>query len=186
LEEPPALLTALTHAPSRHMPSPFSSPTTHSNISQHTLATIRHRDDESERASLLSRSSGASYGVAPPIDPLAPAQPSRKRIIFKAAVKMAAIFIVGCLLLGGTLYIAMPRLEECVTRRLSRAILCLTRLCYSVDREKLRIPKSFDQLQALNELLKKYRDIYPFRILICFVIMYLLCAHFLTSSHPQS
>jgi uncharacterized membrane protein YdjX (TVP38/TMEM64 family) len=28
----------------------------------------------------------------------------------------------------------------------------------------------------LNGILKKYRDIYPYRIVICFVVTYLLCA----------
>jgi hypothetical protein len=44
-----------------------------------------------------------------------------------------------------------------------------------VDKPALRIPKSFADLQALNTLLKKYRDIYPFRIVICYVAVYLLC-----------
>jgi uncharacterized membrane protein YdjX (TVP38/TMEM64 family) len=42
------------------------------------------------------------------------------------------------------------------------------------DRPLLRIPKSFAHLQDLNNLLKKYRDIYPFRIFISYVIAYLL------------
>lgn len=40
----------------------------------------------------------------------------------------------------------------------------------------LRIPKSFAQLQDLNGLLKKYRDIYPYRIVVCYVTTYLLSA----------
>lgn len=39
----------------------------------------------------------------------------------------------------------------------------------------LKIPKSFAELQALNTLLKKYRDIYPYRIVVCYVTVYLLC-----------
>jgi uncharacterized membrane protein YdjX (TVP38/TMEM64 family) len=42
----------------------------------------------------------------------------------------------------------------------------------------LRIPKSFAQLQALNQLLKKYRDIYPYRIVICYVTTYLFLQAF--------
>jgi len=38
----------------------------------------------------------------------------------------------------------------------------------------LRIPKSFAQLQDLNALLKKYRDIHPYRIAISYVATYLL------------
>ena len=44
----------------------------------------------------------------------------------------------------------------------------------SDDRPLLHIPKSFDDLKALNLLLKKYRDIYPERIVVCYVITYLL------------
>lgn len=47
-----------------------------------------------------------------------------------------------------------------------------------VDRPRLRIPKSFAQLQDLNGLLKKYRDIYPYRIVVCYVITYLLFVRF--------
>lgn len=50
----------------------------------------------------------------------------------------------------------------------------LSNLSLSDDRPLLRIPKSFAQLQALNGLLKKYRDIYPYRIVVCYVTTYLL------------
>ncbi|EIW84128.1 hypothetical protein CONPUDRAFT_99940 [Coniophora puteana RWD-64-598 SS2] len=72
---------------------------------------------------------------------------------------MAAVFIVSTLILGGTLWLALPTLEE-------------------ADRPLLRIPKSFAQLQALNGLLKKYRDIYPYRIVICYVTTYLFLQAF--------
>jgi len=42
----------------------------------------------------------------------------------------------------------------------------------------LRIPRSFAQLQALNHLLKKYRDIYPFRVFVCYVSVYLFLQAF--------
>ncbi|KDQ24615.1 hypothetical protein PLEOSDRAFT_1094375 [Pleurotus ostreatus PC15] len=72
---------------------------------------------------------------------------------------MAAIFVCGSLFLGGTLWLSLPPLEE-------------------ADRDLLRIPKSFEQLQQLNFLLKKYRDIYPFRILVSYVITYLFLQAF--------
>jgi hypothetical protein len=51
--------------------------------------------------------------------------------------------------------------------------------CHREDRPLLRIPKSFAQLQDLNYLLKKYRDIYPYRIFISYVLTYLLSvSHF--------
>ena len=42
------------------------------------------------------------------------------------------------------------------------------------DRLLLRIPKSFQELQELNGLMKKYRDIHPYRIFISYVTTYLL------------
>ena len=81
-----------------------------SNSSQYTLATVNYRDDEHERSSLLSNSSTSSYGTAP----LSPTPPNRKRVIVNAALKMGVIFTLGCLVLGGTLWLALPRLEECV------------------------------------------------------------------------
>jgi uncharacterized membrane protein YdjX (TVP38/TMEM64 family) len=72
---------------------------------------------------------------------------------------MGSIFLLSTITLGGILWIALPTLEE-------------------DDRRFLRIPKSFVQLQELNGLLKKYRDIYPYRILICYVTMYLFLQAF--------
>jgi uncharacterized membrane protein YdjX (TVP38/TMEM64 family) len=72
---------------------------------------------------------------------------------------MASIFIVSTLVLGGTLWLTLPPLEQ-------------------ADRPLLKIPKSFAQLKELNGLLKKYRDIFPFRIVICYVITYLFLQAF--------
>ncbi|KAJ7691058.1 hypothetical protein B0H14DRAFT_3664936 [Mycena olivaceomarginata] len=55
---------------------------------------------------------------------------------------MAYVFLAGTIILSSILWLALPTLEE-------------------DDRPKLRIPKSFAQLQDLNGILKKYRDIFP-------------------------
>ncbi|KAG6336363.1 hypothetical protein ID866_2720 [Astraeus odoratus] len=86
-------------------------------------------------------------------------QPSSSRLLFHAAIRMATVFVLSTILLGGILWIALPTLDE-------------------NDRSSLHIPKSFDDLQALNALLKKYRDIYPYRIVICYVITYLFLQAF--------
>lgn len=56
-------------------------------------------------------------------------------------------------------------------------LICLSHACVhlnnSEDKDKLRIPKNFDDLKTLNTLLKKYRNIYPYRILISFICVYL-------------
>jgi len=72
---------------------------------------------------------------------------------------MVCIFLASTIVLGGTLWLTLPPLEE-------------------ADRPLLKIPKSFVQLKDLNGLLKKYRDIFPFRIVVCYVITYLFLQAF--------
>ncbi|OCH90346.1 hypothetical protein OBBRIDRAFT_793438 [Obba rivulosa] len=127
------------------------------NRSAYSLATVHdspYRDAPSpaptSRTSLLSGASSEqreSYGA------VSPSPPSSRRILMNAALKMAAIFVLSTLFLGGTLWLALPTLEE-------------------QDRPHLKVPKSFAELQALNTLLKKYRDIYPYRIVVCYVVTY--------------
>ncbi|CAE6456428.1 unnamed protein product [Rhizoctonia solani] len=106
-----------------------------------------------ETTSLLSGSGNQrSYtGLAKYMPAL---DPDARRLVFRAALKVLLLFMVGSIVLGGTLWTALPTLEE-------------------ADRPMLRIPKSFAQLQDLNTLLKKYRDVYPYRIFICYTITYL-------------
>ncbi|KAI9001542.1 oxalate transporter [Trametes punicea] len=116
--------------------------------SAYSLATVYDMPSPTARTSLLSSTtSDSGYGAT------APSRPSSRRLLWNATLKMAAIFLVSTVLLGGTLWLALPTLEE-------------------QDRPMLKIPKSFAELQALNTLLKKYRDIYPYRIVICYVITY--------------
>ncbi|PCH42645.1 oxalate transporter [Wolfiporia cocos MD-104 SS10] len=124
------------------------------NRSAYSLATVRDQPLPSDRTSLLNHpSDDPTYGTTDP------ARPSNKRILFGATLKMAAIFSLSTLFLGATLWLALPTLDE-------------------EDRPDLRIPKSFAQLQALNTLLKKYRDIYPCRIVVCYVVTYLFLQAF--------
>ncbi|KAH9972707.1 hypothetical protein BGW80DRAFT_1437420 [Lactifluus volemus] len=124
------------------------------NESTYTLATVQQPFDNDESSSLLSPAP-ISYGSAPVHRP----HHQTRRVIFNATLKMALIFFLSCTLLGGTLWISLPTLDL-------------------EDRPLLRIPKSFSQLQDLNHLLKKYRDIYPFRILISYVLTYLFLQAF--------
>jgi len=98
-----------------------------------------------------------NYGTAFP--PPSPGVPSIRRPLFNAALKMAILFAISTLVLGGTLWLALPTLDE-------------------ADRPLLHIPKSFDQLKELNGLLKKYRDTYPYRIVICWATTYLFLQAF--------
>lgn len=86
--------------------------TFHSNSSAYTLATVNTNDDDdpphSPTTPLLVPNS--SYGATFPRSPGVP--PNSRKLIFNAALKMSTIFIVSTLLLGGTLWIALPTLEE--------------------------------------------------------------------------
>ncbi|KAF9256358.1 hypothetical protein L218DRAFT_1007479 [Marasmius fiardii PR-910] len=123
----------------------------HPNSSVYTLDTV-HYDDH---APLLTPQT-PSYGV---VAPRSPTRPSSRKLVFNATLKMLCIFLVSSLLLGGILWAALPTLEE-------------------EDRPLLRIPRSFEQLQQLNFLLKKYRDIYPYRIVISYIVTYLFLQAF--------
>ncbi|KAJ4479973.1 hypothetical protein J3R30DRAFT_3656916 [Lentinula aciculospora] len=138
-------------------PSPLNLNRT-ANASVYTLATVNgHDDQETSSHAPLHTPLTPSYGSTMPRSP-GTARSSRK-LILNATLKMAAIFVISTAVLGTTLWLALPTLEE-------------------DDRPLLRIPKSFEQLQDLNGLLKKYRDIYPYRIVICYIIVYLFLQAF--------
>ncbi|KAA1467382.1 hypothetical protein DENSPDRAFT_877273 [Dentipellis sp. KUC8613] len=138
--------------------------TIHSNASAYTLATVHdlypdrmpNADEEDDDHAPLLTPASPNYGTTP-ISPGVPRNP--RKLIINAGLKMAVIFLVGSLILGGTLWFALPTLEE-------------------EDRPLLRVPKSFQQLQDLNFLLKKYRDIFPYRIFVCYVVTYLFLQAF--------
>lgn len=118
--------------------------------STYTLATV-DQDVHNSSSPLLTPAT-PNYGATVPRSPTGPI--NSRRIVFNAMLKLAVMMVVGTAFLGGVLWLALPTLEE-------------------ADRPMLKIPKSFAELQALNLLLKKYRDIYPYRIVVCYVVTYL-------------
>ncbi|KAI6025776.1 hypothetical protein F5J12DRAFT_447938 [Pisolithus orientalis] len=132
----------------------------HSNASEYTLASVRvDEQEEDSRTPLLpsTASDNNIYGAIPSISH--DQRPTSSQLLFSAAIRMAVVFVASSLVLGGVLWIALPTLQD-------------------DDRESLHIPTSFDDLQALNALLNKYRDIYPYRIVICYVTTYLFLQAF--------
>ena len=76
------------------------------NGSLYTLDTV----DFSRPSTPSSRESAPSYGSIPQSDR---APPGRSRdIIVRAGLKMALIFTASCVILGGTLWLALPTLDE--------------------------------------------------------------------------
>ncbi|KAG8884760.1 hypothetical protein FRB97_003281 [Tulasnella sp. 331] len=76
------------------------------------------------------------------------------RPVLCALLMLAALFVVGSVLMGGTLWLALPPLDE-------------------ADRISAKIPKTFEELKALNTLVKKLKTIYPIRTVICFIVSFL-------------
>ena len=98
------------------------------NRSAYSLATVYDMPSPTARTSLLSNSSTDSlqnYGAA------GPSRPSSRKLLWNATLKMSAIFAVSTVLLGGTLWLALPTLEECVLlpRRTMNAVELTTSLC---------------------------------------------------------
>ena len=96
----------------------FSRPS-HSNPSTYTLATLHapispQSVTYSDRSDLLSPAVVATTPIYGATFPRSPTVPSSRRMILNAALKMAAVFIVSTLVLGGTLWFALPTLEQCV------------------------------------------------------------------------
>ena len=96
---------------------------THANSSSYTLRTIPTNDHDFPTTTTdplapwqtdPSRGYGATPG-SPSFWARSPGMPSfRRPLLMNAAIKMAVLFIVSCLVLGGTLWIALPTLEEYV------------------------------------------------------------------------
>lgn len=82
------------------------------NSSAYSLATVQESDPlltPTQNTSLLSPSTGGQhYGT------VQPSQPSTRRILMNATLKMAVIFILSTAFLGATLWLALPTLDECV------------------------------------------------------------------------
>ncbi|KAM6504430.1 hypothetical protein JOM56_001373 [Amanita muscaria] len=135
-------------------PAPLAGPLFEENGSTYTLATVQGEPDQADRVPLISPVT-PTYGSTV----RSPTRLSPRKVIFNATLKMALVFVISTAALGATLWLALPHVDE-------------------VDRPMLRIPKSFEQLKGLNTLLKKYRDIYPYRIVVCYVTTYLFLQAF--------
>lgn len=91
-------------------PSPLNLNRT-ANASVYTLATVdeRHDEENSPHAPLLTPLT-PSYGSTMPRSP--GTSRSSRKLILNATLKMAAIFVVSTAILGITLWLALPTLEE--------------------------------------------------------------------------
>lgn len=91
------------------------------------MATVHEANSNSgassSRTSLLAASAtDAAYGTA---TPSSPTRPSSRKLLFNATLKMAAIFVLSTAFLGGTLWLALPTLDECVVSQFHSCALVL-------------------------------------------------------------
>ena len=94
---------------SHHPRAPFAdnNSTVPDDRSAYSMATVYDAPSPDSRTSLLSHhSSEPSYGAT------GPSQPSSRKLLWNATLKMAVIFTVSTIVLGGTLWLALPTLEE--------------------------------------------------------------------------
>jgi hypothetical protein len=96
----------------------------HPNSSTYTLETVQNVD---ARTPLIA-TDDANYGAAE-VSETGHRQRGTKRILFQATLKMAAIFVVSTAILGGTLWLALPTLDELAECPLGRLGI---RLMYTV------------------------------------------------------
>lgn len=89
------------------MARPYS---TARNGSVYTMNTLGYRDEDSNTdGSCLVAPDTPTYGAT---FPRSPCLPPSARVIFNATLKMAVVFIISTILLGGTLWLALPTLES--------------------------------------------------------------------------
>ena len=104
---PCAMSTGPIHLPEDSR-SPFSDSyhTTPDDRSAYSMATVRPPSPDSRSSLLSHNSSEQSYGATQP------SQPSSRKLLWNATLKMGVIFVVSTIILGGTLWLALPTLEE--------------------------------------------------------------------------
>ncbi|BGP02497.1 Golgi apparatus membrane protein TVP38 [Rhodotorula toruloides] len=84
---------------------------------------------------------------------------SERRPLLYASLQAAAILLVSALGMYIVLKVTLPPIDE-------------------GDRDKVKLPKSFEDLKELNEVLQVYRDRNYYRVMGCFVIVYLFLQAF--------
>lgn len=179
---PPAKAASSGTKGANPFPPPSPSPQPHSPdngsaYSTHTLRTLREGDrgsigsddedgDDDGRPRIIhvrnGRDDDQSVDGSPSELEAAEAKRSsveRRRIVVRAFAQLAILFVVCSIVMGGTLYFALPQIDE-------------------ADRPAFRIPKNFDQLKGLNEVLQRYKDENFGRVMLCWIVVYMFLQAF--------
>lgn len=143
-------------------------------------AAVAGRERDSDTISIRSRHTLAAFGASSPGDeeeedpwsaiprPISAASPEgivqltraqRKQLLLRALLQLIALFIVCLVGLGGTLYLALPVIDE-------------------ADKANLKLPRNFNDLKNLNTTLQHYKSEHFQRVLLCWVIIYMFLQAF--------
>lgn len=79
----------------------------------------------------------------------------RNKTLLRAAIQFTVLLVVCTGLLVVTLYFVLPPID-------------------AADKPAVKIPRSFEQLKALNAVLQRYKDEYFFRVMFCWIVIYML------------
>ncbi|KAK0544528.1 hypothetical protein OC846_006042 [Tilletia horrida] len=83
----------------------------------------------------------------------------RRQVLLRTGVRLFILFVICTVLLVGTLWLALPKIDE-------------------KDRPFIKIPKSLEDLKALNEVLQHYRKKNNARVLLCWIVVYMFLQAF--------
>ncbi|SPO48399.1 uncharacterized protein PSANT_06088 [Moesziomyces antarcticus] len=120
--------------------------------SRHTLRAFGDDSDADDPWSAIPPSSSTSS-----VSDLTRLQ--RRRLLGRALVQLVVLFVVCLVGLGGTLWLALPVIAP-------------------EDKASFKIPRSFDDLKALNAVLQHYKTDHFARVLLCWVVVYMFLQAF--------
>lgn len=125
--------------------------------SRHTLRVFSAEDEDEEQDPWSAIPRRVSSTPAAELPTLSRAQ--RKQLIVRALLQLLVLFVVCLVGLGGTLWLALPVISP-------------------EDKPLFKIPRSFDDLRALNTVLQHYKSEHFARVLLCWTIVYLFLQAF--------
>ena len=142
-------------------PSPPRDTDTISIRSRHTLHAFNSSppadEEDPDPWSAIPRPLPSSTTIPSTIPVLTTSQ--RKALLLRALLQLLALFFICLVGLGGTLWLALPVISP-------------------DDKPFFKIPRSFDDLKALNGVLQHYKSEHFTRVLLCWVVVYMFLQAF--------
>ncbi len=117
--------------------------------SRHTLRAFGNEDEQDDPWSAIPSSTSVTELT----------RVQRRRLLGRALLQLLILFVVCLVGLGGTLWLALPVIAP-------------------EDKASFKIPRSFDDLKALNAVLQHYKTDHFARVLLCWVVVYMFLQAF--------